>query len=102
MKFGLQTHHILQINAVFARYPEVTQAVLYGSRAKGNYKNGADIDLTLKGEQLNHAVMTNISNDLDELPMLYAFDLSRYDQIGNADLRDHIARVGQVFYEKKP
>jgi predicted nucleotidyltransferase len=28
----------------------VEKAILYGSRAKGNYKNGSDIDLTLRGE----------------------------------------------------
>ncbi|NBV42883.1 nucleotidyltransferase domain-containing protein [bacterium] len=29
-----------------AQFPMVEQAVLYGSRAKGNYKPGSDIDLT--------------------------------------------------------
>lgn len=49
MKYGLKDTSIQKIRGVFARYPQVEKAVLYGSRAKGNYKNGSDIDLTLRG-----------------------------------------------------
>ena len=48
-RFGLKETTIQKICGVFAKYPQVEKAVLYGSRAKGNYKNGADIDLTLNG-----------------------------------------------------
>jgi uncharacterized protein len=49
MKFGLKANTIQKICTVLTRYPQVDQAILYGSRAKGNYKNGSDIDLTLYG-----------------------------------------------------
>lgn len=39
-RFGLQESVIQQICAVLAKYPQVQKAVLYGSRAKGTYKNG--------------------------------------------------------------
>ena len=39
-QFGLKTEVITQINQIFAQYPEISKAILYGSRAKGNYKNG--------------------------------------------------------------
>lgn len=99
MKYGLKQQTIAQVNAVFARYPGVEQAILYGSRAKGTYKHGSDIDLTLKGRGLNLQVLNNISNDLDELLLPYSFDISIFSQISNADLVEHINRVGVVFYE---
>jgi len=99
MKYGLKEQTIEQINSVFARYPEVEQVILYGSRAKGTYKNGSDIDLTLKGHSLNLRLINQISNDLDELLLPYSFDISIFSQISNADLVDHINRVGVVFYE---
>ena len=46
-QFGLKPEVITQINQIFAEYPEISKAILYGSLAKGNYKNGSDIDLTL-------------------------------------------------------
>ena len=36
-----------EINRVLAAHPGVEQALLYGSRAKGNYRPGSDIDLCL-------------------------------------------------------
>lgn len=99
MKYGLKQQTIAQINSVFARYPEVEQVILYGSRAKGTYKNGSDIDLTLKGHGLNLNVINKISNEIDELLLPYSFDISIFSQISNADLVDHINRVGIVFYD---
>ena len=45
MRFGLPESAIARICAVFAAHPEIEKAVLYGSRAKGNFKPGSDIDL---------------------------------------------------------
>ncbi len=99
MKYGLNEQIITQINSVFAHYPEVEQVILYGSRAKGTYKNGSDIDLTLKGNRLDLAIINKISNDIDDLLLPYSFDISIFSQISNAGLVDHINRVGVVFYE---
>jgi uncharacterized protein len=100
-QFGLKENTIQQINKVFADYTEVEQVIIYGSRAKGNYKNGSDIDLTLKGWAVNSVVKMKIEHELDDLLLPYTFDLSRYNEISNPDLCDHIQRVGKVFYQKK-
>ena len=50
MKYGLKESYIQQIQFVFAEYPAIEKVILYGSRAKGNYRNGSDIDLTLVGK----------------------------------------------------
>lgn len=101
MKYGLKKQTIAQINSVFAHYPEVEQVILYGSRAKGTYKNGSDIDLTLKGNNLDLTVINKISDEIDDLFLPYSFDISIFNQITNADLIDHINRVGIVFYESQ-
>ncbi len=99
MRFGLREEVIEQIRSVFLKYPQIEQAVLYGSRAKGNYKNGSDIDLTLKGRDLNLSIISQINLDLDDLLLPYTFDISVYHHIGNSDLIEHIERVGLVFYD---
>lgn len=99
-RFGLKQHTISAIQNVFARHPEIEQAVLYGSRAKGNYRPGSDIDLTLFGDALTYTQLDRIETEIDDLLLPYTLDLSLYTQIDNADLLDHIQRVGQVFYQR--
>ena len=99
--FGLKESIIDKIREVFSHYPEVKEVILYGSRAMGNYKNGSDIDLTLKGDELNLAILNKIDWELDDLLLPYTFDLSLYKHIDNPDLINHIKQVGKVFYTRK-
>lgn len=101
LRFGLKDSTIEKICGVFANYPQVEKAVLYGSRAKGNYKNGSDIDLTLHGSaDLTCSVLYRIMDDLDDLLLPYTIDLSIFNDISDADVVEHIQRVGVTFYEK--
>ena len=102
-RFGLKETTIEKIGAVFATFPQVDKAVLYGSRAKGNYKNGSDIDLCLYGGQdLTLTILSKINQELDSLLLPYTIDLSIFEQLTNPDFIGHIRRVGVVFYERKP
>jgi len=101
MKYGLSQSTIQKICAVLSRYPQVERAILYGSRAKGNYKRGSDIDLTLVGgANLTLNVVYKILDDLDELLLPYTIDLSIFNDISDPDVIEHIQRVGVTFYEK--
>ena len=97
--FGLKDTHINLIKSVFEKYNCITKAVLYGSRAKGNYRTGSDIDLTLFGNDLDFNTLLKIENELDDLLLPYKIDLSIYNKIENHDLIEHINRVGVVFYK---
>jgi predicted nucleotidyltransferase len=99
---GLTDVTVAQIHEALARHPEVEKAVLYGSRAKGNFKPGSDVDLTLLGAGVTSKILGQIQDELEDGPLPYTFDLSILAQITQADLMDHIRRVGVVFYEKKP
>ena len=101
MKYGLKEHTIEKMNGVFAQFPEVEKVMLYGSRAKGTYRPGSDIDLTLMGSALNLKTLFRIETELDDLLLPYMIDLSIFEHIDNPDLIDHINRVGKVFYQKE-
>lgn len=101
MKFGLKKEIIEQINGIFAKYPQLDQVILYGSRAKGNFKTGSDIDLTLKGNDLDLSLIHKIDLELDDLLLPYTFDISIFKQISDADMIEHINRVGVIFYNKQ-
>ncbi len=100
MNFGLKTATIQAIQEVFKLHHEVEKAILYGSRAIGNYRPGSDIDLTLAGEKLSLTMLQKIEDELDDLLLPYKIDLSLHKQIENKELLEHIERVGKVFFER--
>jgi len=60
MPYGLKPHIIEKIKNIFVNYPQVEKVILYGSRAKGNYKTGSDIDLTVLGNDINLTLLHKI------------------------------------------
>ncbi len=102
-RFGLSDSTICRLHRVLARHPHVQRAVIYGSRAKGNYRPGSDIDLTLfatPGQTISHQELADILDEADDLLLPYTLDLSAFAQLTHDALREHIERVGQVFYER--
>lgn len=83
-----------------SRFEHIEEAILYGSRAKGNPRTGSDIDITLKGSRLTFQDLLRIENALDDLMLPYKIDLSLFSFISNPDLVEHINRVGVVIYRR--
>jgi predicted nucleotidyltransferase len=99
--FGISKKSYLLIVDVLKSYPEVEAAIIFGSRAKGNYKNGSDIDLALIGESLNSKVILDIAGILNEgISIPYHVDVVNYHSISTQELKEHIDRVGKEFYRK--
>lgn len=98
MRFGLSKETISKINSVFADYTEIDEVIIYGSRSKGNFREGSDIDITLKGEKVTDSIRSKIWLDLDELNTPYLFDVSVFHHLASDSLQDHIKRVGKVLY----
>jgi len=98
-QFGLSEESLTQIRHVFAQHPEVSEVLIYGSRAMGTEQPGSDIDLALKGK-IPFSLLQDIADQLEELPLPFQFDLSVYSDIENPELIAHIGRVGQVFYSE--
>jgi predicted nucleotidyltransferase len=97
MLYGLQNTTIEAISSVFREYQDIDEVILYGSRVKGNYKTGSDIDLVLKGTKLSFTDLLKIENELDDLMLPYKIDVSLYHQINNPELIEHIQRVGTTW-----
>lgn len=88
------------LNAI-KRFTEVDRAVLFGSRAKGNYKHGSDVDISIDGRKVTHKTVIALSSFLnEETRMPYHFDIIHFDSIKNQELKDHISGIGIVLYEK--
>jgi predicted nucleotidyltransferase len=88
------------IASVLRLYPEITRAVLFGSRAKGTHRPNSDIDIALFGPA-DDSLLARIKGKLDTLPMPYLLDIVIYNAISHEKLRQHIDLVGQEIYARQ-
>ena len=101
MKYGLSDRTLNTLNSILKRYPNINEAVLYGSRVKGNYRNGSDIDLSLKtNDEFTHRDLLHLIGDFDDSDLPYFVDVSVYAELSNPDLKAHIDRLGVSLYNR--
>lgn len=100
MKYGLTDQTVEMICGVFRSFPEVDVAILYGSRARGNFREGSEIDLALKGEAIDLASLSRIDTALDDLMLPYTFDILLCQSLTNQALTEQINHTGIVFYRR--
>jgi len=97
---GLSADTIEKIQTVFSHYLDIESVSVYGSRAKGNFQKGSDIDLTIMSDTLEGAQLIKLEVELDDLLLPYKIDLSLFRNIQNSDLIEHINRVGIELYHR--
>jgi len=99
---GLLERDLEYILKALANYPEIEEAIIFGSRAIGNYKKGSDIDIALKGKNLTYQTLISLNDDLnEEYPLPYFFDVINYHEISNEELKSHIDKVGVIIYKSR-
>lgn len=100
-KFGLNNKIIEDIKNILKKYPEVEKAVIFGSRARGDYRKGSDIDITLFGDKLTNSINTKIFYEIDNLYLIYKIDLINFNTLNEEDkLRKNILDEGVEIYAK--
>lgn len=98
--FGLKPSEVASIVDVLQSFPDIEEAIVYGSRAMGNYKPGSDVDIALKGN-LSPETSSDIAAILNErLPLPYKFDVIAYSILSNKDLIKHIDHHGKTLYKR--
>lgn len=102
MNFGLKDSDLEYIIENIKKISEIKKAVIFGSRAKGNYKLGSDIDIAIYGEEITFDIISKVHSQLeDESPMPYLFDIVDFTHLNHKELREHIEKVGKVIYESE-
>lgn len=99
LNFGLEQSLLKNLNRIFSKHPEITQVVLYGSRAMGTYRPNSDIDLTVKTSTAPpDNLLFKLMDEIDNLDLIYSFDISLFEDIENPNLIEHINRVGKPIF----
>jgi predicted nucleotidyltransferase len=98
--FGLSERDMNTIQNIFTKYPDVKEVFLFGSRAKGNYHSGSDIDLAIMNDGLNPQTILSLTSDFEESSLPYKVDLVDFHAIKTLDFIEHIKRVGLNIYKR--
>lgn len=100
MEYGLSDIELRKLRELFARFENIEEVILYGSRAKGNYKPFSDVDISLIGLRLTRSDLNQISLAIEDLLLPYQFDLSIFHKLKNPELIEHIRRVGISIFNR--
>lgn len=101
MQFGLSERVVAELRSVFLQFPNIEKVIIFGSRAKGEYREGSDIDLAVCAPKMDLREKTSIINKIDDLMLLYKVDVVDYYAKEGTPIYDHINRVGKRFYTKQ-
>ncbi|MDF1579409.1 MAG: nucleotidyltransferase domain-containing protein [Desulfuromonadales bacterium] len=99
---GLTAEDMAVIVAAIKSFPDVRKVILFGSRAKGSYRPGSDIDLAIEAGHSGHSTAIRLAAKLNEESSLpYMFDVVDLSGIAEESLLEHIQRVGKVIYQRQ-
>jgi len=97
---GLSEVQISRIRSVFGSYPNIRHAVLFSSRAMGVHRYGSDIDIAIDSDEITYTDLLHLNTLIDDLNLPFNVDLIHIQRVENADLIDHIHRVGKILYSR--
>lgn len=98
LTFGLSDRILGDLRRVFSAYPEIERVLIFGSRAKGTFKDGSDIDLAVFAPTMSEQCFTRLWNELDGLPLLFRMDVLHWDKLANERLKSKVSGEGKVLY----
>lgn len=96
--YGLNKRDMHTILSILSNYDEIKQVLIFGSRAKGNYHTGSDIDMAIIGNCVRYKTLRKIKNDFYDSSLPYNVDIINFETLTNEDLKNHILRVGKSIY----
>jgi predicted nucleotidyltransferase len=96
--YGLSEQTISDLQSIFRKQKNIEKVLIFGSRAKGNYREGSDIDLAAIGDGISRHQLLDICNDIDDMGILYNIDIVDYEKQKGSPIGKHIDRVGKPFY----
>ena len=98
--FGLKQKDLENILGTLTSNPKIKEIILFGSRAKGNWSPGSDIDISIKGNELNLDDILKATLSIEELSIPYKIDLVIYNRINEPELKKHIDRIGISLFKR--
>jgi len=97
---GLSERDMRTISGILRKYPDIRRVFLFGSRAKGSFKAGSDIDLAIMNDGLRENTIRALQIDFEESSLPYFVDIVYFPALSHPELKEQILRAGVLFYER--
>ena len=99
--FGLIDRDIEYIKDAISKFETIEKAIIFGSRAMGNYKKGSDVDIAIYGKKITKEVIFKLDDYLNEIsPLPYFFDILNYENLLNDNIKKHIDDEGKIIFQR--
>ena len=101
-EFGFRQKDMDFMIHLFREYPEIEKVIIYGSRGRGDFEHGSDVDIALEGKEITSETVSCIHTKLEEESPTYLwFDVLHYDSLKNQKLKEQIEKYGKLFFIKE-
>lgn len=89
-----------KIKMIAFNYPNIYKMILFGSRARGDFRSSSDIDLAIFSKYESSLEVANFTNDIEKLDTLFKFDIVFINSSTDEKLLDNINKEGIVIMER--
>lgn len=98
--FGLREGIIDEIVNVISKYEEIDKAVVFGSRARGDYKKTSDIDLAIFSSNISSTKLNLVRDNIDTLDIIYKVDVVHFESLNKEGIIKNIKSEGVIIYSR--
>lgn len=100
MKFGLKESLVDEIVSIIEKSKKVKKAVIFGSRARGDFKPASDIDIAVYAiSNLTSEELNGIRSKTAEIDCIYKFDIVDIDRMDKKALVENIENEGITIFQ---
>jgi type III restriction enzyme len=99
--FGIDPQTTASLQACLARFPGVERVWVYGSRARGDFRNSSDIDLMVEAPGWTEQDFTPLWAAVDDLRLLQGVDIALWRPSLGEEFRAQIARDRKIFWQPR-
>ena len=85
-QYGINNEIWRQLLKTCFSFPQVVRVILYGSRARGDYSQGSDIDIAIDAPTMTDSDFSKLWNKLDDLPLIFSLDVVHLQTLQNKKL----------------
>lgn len=97
---GVSMRFIEELKRYCAENRQIEKAVLFGSRARGDFRRSSDIDLAISTNDSTHSQQNLIEHGIDELSTPIKINVVFMDRLTKENLKANIMREGIIIYEQ--
>lgn len=98
LTFGLSAPILDSLRQVFSRFPNIDRVLIYGSRARGDFRPHSDIDMAVLAPTMTPSEFSHLWMALDDLPILFRLDVSLHHDVADPQLKHNMLADGVTLY----